>query len=702
MNDECGTTGIHHSSFVIHHLLMAITIKHGIIAGPFDPAPADLDAFRALRFGAVKLACGVHSPVAVTAFRDAGAFILQARIDYPDIGAGRTPEQFVNGRRDAVAAFIAAGLGEFEILSEPNLSRNGFGASWQSAADFNNWFLDVASRLRALFPDIRLGFPGLSPGLADLTIDPQVGRPTRPVGDVDFLNGCNEAVLAADFLCAHTYWQNVNMMRDIDSDGTGWGGLRFVRLYHDRFPTMQIVLSEFCNNRPGIGAYAANDPQWRVIGDEYAEFLTLCSQYDWLEAVFARTLRDPAYPDQSWLTEAFEPRRIIEGVTARPTMPDPLQLRLLWPTESRRVNQTYGMRQLDYAKYSGGYLHGGHEGIDLAASDGSDIYAALPGTVSRSEASKGNFANGYGAYGEVIGVDTDVPGVGKVTLTYAHFKQRLVGVGTVVRAGDRLGFADQTGNAQGAHLHLSMRIAGIACYAQLDYLNPGLYLDINTAPAPPPPPAPGSPRVQYSRSVVLLPPSAGIDFVEAVLRATWDAHRYTVGGSSDDGGVGDLDQRRVIAVNPDLWNGDLQAWYTEHYPGVDYVPVFAANPSALQAVLASMHLGDPAPYNGPNRGRPLSQYSRAYILIPPPRNVDWAITAARATWPKYRITIGGSSDDGGIGALDHRRVVAINPTEWGGDDLQAWYAANYPGVEYIPVTAADTGQLARALSSLYP
>ncbi len=679
---------------------MTLTTKYGLIAGPQDPAPADLDAYRSLGFGAIKLLCGVHSPSAIQSFRDAGAYILQARVVYPEAAAGRTPEQFVNDRRDMIAAFINAGLGDFEILDEPNLSRNGFGASWQSADDFNGWFMDVCNRLRAIFPDIRLGFPGLSPGPADYNTDPTVGRTTRPVGDVDFLEACNDAVLAANFLCVHTYWQNVEMMREVDANNTGWGGLRFVRLYHERFPTMSIAISEFCNNRSGIGDYAPNDAQWRVIGDEYAEFYTLCAQYDWVEAVFARALRDAAYPDQSWLTNNFEQRRIIEGVKARPSIPDPSQLKLRWPTEFQRVNQPYGMRQSDYSRWSGGYLHGGHEGIDIAATEGSDIYACLPGTVIRSEASRGNF-NGYGAYGEVISVDSEVPGVGRVTLTYAHFSQRLAQRGQAVRAGDRLGYAGVTGNAQGAHLHLSMRIAGVSVYAQLDYLNPGLYLDFATAPAPPDPPPLGSPRVQYARTVILLPPPAGVDFVEAVLRATWDTHRYTVGGSGDDGGVGDLDYRRVIAVNPQLWNGDLRAWYAQNYPGVDYVPVNAATPPALEAILRSMNMALPPRYEGSNRGQPKTQYQRAYILIPPTRGSDWAIAAARATWSKYRITIGGSGDDSGIGALNNRRVVALNPTEWGGD-LGAWYAQNYPGVEYVPITAGDTGQLMRELAKLYP
>lgn len=680
---------------------MPLTTKYGLTLGPDTPTQTDLDVYSALGFGAVKFLCGVHSPNSVIAYRGAGAVILQARLYYPEIAEGRTPEQFVNDRRGAIAAFLDAGLGEFEILNEPNMSREGYGASWNSADGFNNWFQDALNRLRQIFPNARFGFPGLSPHPADYAGDPAVNRPLRPVGDIDFLEACNDAALAADFLCVHSYWQNVDQMREVDSNGMGRGGLRFVRFYHERFPTLPVVISEFCNNRPGIGEYAPDDAQWRVIGDEYAEFYTLCAQYSWVQAAFARTLRDAALPDQSWLTPDLQQRRIVEGVKARPSIPEPSLIKLRWPTQFRRINQDYGMRQNDYLRYSGGYLHGGHEGVDIAAPEGSEIYASLPGIVVRSEASRGNFAGGYGAYGEVIAVESDAPGVGKVTLTYAHFSRRFAGLGTVVQAGQRLGLAGRTGNAQGAHLHLSMRIAGVSCPAQLDYLNGGLYLDYDTAPPASPAPANGSPRVQYARTVVLLPPPAGLDYVEAVLRAAWDAHRYTVGGSSDDGGVGDLDRRRVIAVNPQQWNGDLQAWYSQHYPGVDYVPVFAATPSALQSLLGSMNLGLQPQWSGPNRGLPREQYHRAYILIPPPRGADWAITAARVTWPKYRITIGGSSDDGGIGALMNRRVIAINPNEWGGD-LKAWYELYYPNVEYVPVFARDTGELARELSKLYP
>jgi hypothetical protein len=121
----------------------------------------------------------------------------------------------------------------------------------------------------------------------------------------------------------------------------------------------------------------------------------------------------------------------------------------------------------------------------------------------------------------------------------------------------------------------------------------------------------------------------------------------------------------------------------------------------LQALLNGLSLGSQPVWTGSNRGQPREQYERTVILIPPTRNVDWALTAARATWAKYRVTIGGSSDDGGIGALNSRRVVALNPFEWGGD-MQAWYTQNYPNVNYVPLNAQSTNDFATQLGKLFP
>ena len=80
---------------------------------------------------------------------------------------------------------------------------------------------------------------------------------------------------------------------------------------------------------------------------------------------------------------------------------------------------------------------------------------------------------------------------------------------------------------------------------------------------------------------MLLPPDADRAWANAVVDATWDGHRYTIGGSADDAGIGDLDARRVIAVNPGQWPSDLRAFFEEHYPGVEYIPVEADTPAEL-------------------------------------------------------------------------------------------------------------------------
>lgn len=116
----------------------------------------------------------------------------------------------------------------------------------------------------------------------------------------------------------------------------------------------------------------------------------------------------------------------------------------------------------------------------------------------------------------------------------------------------------------------------------------------------------GSPRVQYNRTYILIPPSAGKAWASAAIDATWDNNRYTVGGSADDAGIGDLDTRNIIAVNPHLWgpgedgNG-LSGFYNLYYPLVNYQELFADTPQELFALLSGEDPGPPGTpiYIGP-------------------------------------------------------------------------------------------------------
>jgi len=111
-------------------------------------------------------------------------------------------------------------------------------------------------------------------------------------------------------------------------------------------------------------------------------------------------------------------------------------------------------------------------------------------------------------------------------------------------------------------------------------------------PVVPPEPQPearrGTPREQYQRTYVLLPPDADQTWALAVVDGSWDQHRYTIGGSADDAGIGDLDVRRVVAVNPGKWPSDLRAFFEEHYPGVEYIPVEAETPADLAQKLRQL------------------------------------------------------------------------------------------------------------------
>ena len=96
----------------------------------------------------------------------------------------------------------------------------------------------------------------------------------------------------------------------------------------------------------------------------------------------------------------------------------------------------------------------GHQGIDVAAGQGTPIYAADNGVVTMAS---GDGSWNYG-YGNVVQIDH---GNGFVSL-YGHLSQVFVKVCDPVLAGATIGLAGDTGNAFGAHLHFEIRYQGVA------------------------------------------------------------------------------------------------------------------------------------------------------------------------------------------------------------------------------------------------
>jgi hypothetical protein len=213
---------------------------------------------------------------------------------------------------------------------------------------------------------------------------------------------------------------------------------------------------------------------------------------------------------------------------------------------------------------------------------------------------------------------------------------------------------------------------------------------------------------------MLLPQHSGPEWLQALLSSEqWTKHRWTVGYSADDAGIGDLQQRVVLAVNPESWGADLADWYREHYPGVGYLPISALSPDALAGYLASsaetaihtlfsqngIAAAQAASTLNGSRGNPRVQYERTYLLMPQDaRSAYIQAVIDSGVMARYRWTTGFSADDAGIGDLDSRAIVALNPDKWGGD-LRQWYAVHYSGTNYDSIRITTPRQLHENLAA---
>ena len=90
----------------------------------------------------------------------------------------------------------------------------------------------------------------------------------------------------------------------------------------------------------------------------------------------------------------------------------------------------------------GGYE--GHKGVDIAAPEGVEIYAADNGVVTTVV----NMNMGYGIHC-IIGHES-------YDTLYAHCQKLIVDKGDIVKKGDIIGYVGNTGNSTGPHLHFEV------------------------------------------------------------------------------------------------------------------------------------------------------------------------------------------------------------------------------------------------------
>lgn|GEM_PF-3418194 len=98
-----------------------------------------------------------------------------------------------------------------------------------------------------------------------------------------------------------------------------------------------------------------------------------------------------------------------------------------------------------------------HTGLDIGATQGSQVVACLSGRVIRAEM--------LPAYGQIVVIDHG----GKVSSVYAHLSAVSVQVGDLVERGDNIGRVGATGAVTGPHLHFEVRQDG-------EPVDPGAFL----------------------------------------------------------------------------------------------------------------------------------------------------------------------------------------------------------------------------------
>jgi len=136
-------------------------------------------------------------------------------------------------------------------------------------------------------------------------------------------------------------------------------------------------------------------------------------------------------------TSEFEPDQfIIPELAADPDTPS------IWPTTGR-ITSEFGAPRGNRT----------HQGIDIANSTGTPIYATANGKVIAT-GSRGN-------YGKTIMIyhGTDQDGKTYVTL-YAHLNTINVSPGESVSQGETIGLMGSTGYSTGPHLHYEVRVNG--------------------------------------------------------------------------------------------------------------------------------------------------------------------------------------------------------------------------------------------------
>ncbi len=182
---------------------------------------------------------------------------------------------------------------------------------------------------------------------------------------------------------------------------------------------------------------------------------------------------DQVTADVSYINGVEVRRKVLNRVTIE----EPTTKRVAMGTKAPPSNTDYSIQDVEVGQLywpvggNGGliselpYGYGGyygHKGMDISAPYGTPIYAAESGTVT--------LAKWYGDYGYCVMIEHDN---GMVTV-YGHASYLHVYAGQRVTQGQQIADVGSTGRSTGNHLHIEVRINGVAMNP-VNYLPPHQY-----------------------------------------------------------------------------------------------------------------------------------------------------------------------------------------------------------------------------------
>ena len=154
--------------------------------------------------------------------------------------------------------------------------------------------------------------------------------------------------------------------------------------------------------------------------------------------------------------ETEEPKLEVVSENAEVPTSDETEPRLVVSSETTSTTLSLPIKSGSYEAVTGFYGDT-HKGIDLAAFNGTDIYASADGKVTFSK-----YDNGYG--NRVVIEHSN----GLVT-SYSQCSDLLVKEGDTVKTGDLIAKVGSTGNSTGPHLHFEVMKDG-------SWVNPENYI----------------------------------------------------------------------------------------------------------------------------------------------------------------------------------------------------------------------------------